>query len=216
MISTRVSVVAFCLFLLSAIHLQAQAGPTARADVPTQVTFSVQPGDILRVGVWPELSLGGDYPIEESGLVFVPILGGVQVSGLTLNEVRATLREGFGRAMQAPVVTVIPLFNVSVLGAVVRPGLYQVEPSNTVFDVISPAGGLRSDAEDDGVVLLRGEHSIPLAGVGGSGFSGDQDVLKLRSGDRIMVRRGKSFPLQAMNLVLQGLVLAVTLVSLSR
>lgn len=207
---------ALCLFILVPTHLPAQVGnaPTPAARVTE--AFSVQPGDLLRITVWPQTALGGEYPVEESGLVFVPILGAVQVSGLALDQVRTLLRDGFSRVMQSPVVTVVPLFNVSVLGAVIRPGLYQVDPSTTVFDVISLAGGLHPEAEEDGVVLVRGDRSIPLASTEGLGFRGDADMLKLRSGDRIMVRRRGRFPLQAMNVALQGLVLLITIISVSR
>ena len=110
----------------------------------------------------------------------------------------------------------IPLFNVGVLGAVVRPGLYQVDPSSTIFDVIALAGGLHREADDDGVTLLRGDQVISLATPEGPGLRGVSDVLRLQVGDRISVSRRRGIPIQVWNLGIQFLVLTITIINISR
>src|SRR5690606_6114239 len=107
----------------------------------------VRPGDVLRISVWPETSLGGDFPVESNGYVYLPILGEVPAGNVSLSTLRAQLREGYSSNMKNPVVTVTPLFRVSVLGAVARPALYNVDPTHTLFDVISLAGGLTTEPE---------------------------------------------------------------------
>jgi len=213
--STLLTRCAVCLLVLIPTSLDAQVDGASTVGILSSDAFVVRPGNILSITVWPDETLGGDYSVEDSGLVFVPILGGVQVAGLSLDAVRTLLRDGFGRAMQSPVVTVTPLFNVGVLGAVVRPGLYQVDPSSTIFDVIALAGGLHRDAKDDGVTLLRGDQVIPLASPESPGLRGVSDVLRLQVGDRISVRRGGGIPVQVWNLGLQFLVLTITILNLN-
>ena len=68
--------------------------------------YVVRPGDVLSIMVWPDETLSGDFPVEESGTVYVPVLGAVEVGGLPLRELRRIFREGYGMAMRSPVVTI--------------------------------------------------------------------------------------------------------------
>ena len=52
------------------------AAPDVRLSRAEEVI--VQPGDVLRIHIWPDNALGGEFPVEETGLVHLPILGEVQ------------------------------------------------------------------------------------------------------------------------------------------
>ncbi len=114
------------------------AGSAGRADA-----FVLRPGDIIRIGVWPDAALNGEFAVEETGLVYLPFLGAVQVVGMPLDRLRKQLRDGYAEIMKEPVVTITPLFNVGVSGGVGRPGNYQITPTETIMDVILMAGGIR-------------------------------------------------------------------------
>ena len=189
-------------FFLMPAHALCQDQSTAEND------FIVQPGDILSIQVWPDESLSGDFPVEETGQVFVPILGALDVGGVSLGEVRLKLREGYATAMRSPVVTITPLFRVSVLGEVRVPGLFQVDPTMTLHQVISMAGGFGQEAKEDEVQVARGDSILeigsPLAPVG----------FDLRSGDRIIVSRESNFFAgRGVNLFLQSAVLLATIIN---
>ena len=66
----------------------------------------IRPGDLLVIQVWPDETLSGEFPVEESGIVYVPVLGAVEVGGLPLREVRRRLREGYEETMRMPIVTI--------------------------------------------------------------------------------------------------------------
>lgn len=191
----------------------AQEGPGSAAGADAG-GFIVRPGDVLQIRVWPDTALSGEFPVEESGLVYLPILGGLEAGGMPLGELRKVLRERYGEAMKAPVVTVTPLFRVSVLGAVQRPGLYQVDPSQTLFDVVSLAGGFREGAREDRIRVIRGDRVLEInakrALETGEALLG----LNLQSGDRIVVpERGWNIRPLDVFYFFQSLAVIVTLLS---
>lgn len=148
---------------------------------------ALQPGDMLRIGVWPDAELGGEFVVEETGAVHLPMLGRVDVAGVSLNDLREQLREGYGELMRNPVITVTPVFQVGVLGAVRAPGVYQVTPANSIIDVIGMAGGFAGGAERERVRLIRGGRAIEFdADRILEGGMRRQD-LGLQSGDQIIV-----------------------------
>lgn len=157
------------------------ASPEAAGDLP------VRPGDVLLITVWPSTELSGEYQVEETGLAHLPGIGAVEVGGRPLREVRADLRARYGEALRSPVVTITPRFLVSVLGAVNAPGLYPVEPSMSLFDVISLAGWFRDDARRDDVRILRQGETIEFDAESALRRGGGGLAEGLRSGDRIIV-----------------------------
>ena len=161
--------------------------------------------------MWPqnELGLSGEYVVEEDGSVHLPLIGAVEVAGLTLGEVRALLREAYSRTIKEPVVQITPVFPVSVLGAVVRPSLYRITPTESLFDVISLAGGFAPGAEQDEVRIIRDGLVIELDATETLERGID---LGLRSGDRIFVSRDRwAFGMRDILFVLQSIGLIITL-----
>ena len=185
---------------------------TARADAIT-----VRPGDVLRITVWPDQSLSGDFPIEDSGMAYLPMVGGILAAGRPLNQLRADLRARLGEAFQMPVVSITPVFRVSVLGAVLRPGLYEVTPSENLFDVISMAGGFTARAKTEDVRLIRDGQLYSVNARATLETGEDFLGVQLQSGDRIVVPEGSSLTARDVLTVLQSIGLVVTLaITLSR
>lgn len=174
----------------------------------------VHPGDLIRVRLWPDQPLSGDYPVESNGVVIVPLVGEVGVGGRTLAEARTLLRDRYAALVQNGIVSVSLVFRVSVVGAVVRPNLYVAEPTSTVLDVISQAGGLTPDADGRHIKLLRGDRVVELDG--GREMTTGEPVLGifLQSGDRLVVPvvAKPRFTWQTVTTVLQAVTLAFVLV----
>lgn len=160
--------------------------------------LSLQPGDVLRIDVWPDQSLGGQFTVEETGLVYLPFLGAVQVTGLSIDRLRTQLREGYTEVIKEPVVTITPMFRIGVMGAVARPGIYQVDPTNNVLDVLNMAGGFARDADPEEIRIIRpGERVIEYDVARAMEGNIDMDDLTLQSGDRIVVpQQGGGFSLR--------------------
>jgi protein involved in polysaccharide export with SLBB domain len=156
--------------------------PPARSE-----SSPLRVGDVMRIRVWPDSSLGGDYPVEETGLVHLPLVGAYSVAGRSIASIREELRGLYEKELKSPVVTVTPIFRVSVLGAVQRPGLYFADPTQTWFDVISNAGGFSNDADRHAVRILRDGKTIRINATTEE-LSADQSLdIAVQSGDRILV-----------------------------
>ena len=149
----------------------------------------LRPGDVVRVSVWPDTSLGGEFPVESDGQVYLPFLGNVQASGVSIVELRKRIREGFQSAQRNAVVTVTPLYRIGVTGAVQRPGLYLMPPTDGFFDVIATAGGFGIRADQSEVVVVR-DGQVWSLNAKEAIEKGDLlpiEALALKSGDQIMV-----------------------------
>lgn len=97
------------------------------------------------------------YLVDPNGNINFPVLGFVQVAGLTRLEAIEKLQELLSAYVQDPVVNIqIRNFKVTVLGQVQRPGSYTL-PSDrvTVLEAIGMAGDLQLSALRNNVLVIR-------------------------------------------------------------
>jgi polysaccharide biosynthesis/export protein len=181
---------------------------------PHAVTdVTLQPGDVMRVKFWPEVQYSGDYEVETSGVVAMPLLGEMHVGGRSLSDVRNEVREKY-RALTTNGVAMVSLqFRVSVIGQVVRPGLFLVDATQTVFDALSQAGGPTPGADLAHIRLLRNDRVIVLNAQETFETGAPMLGIVLQSGDRIVVPEKASTWLNWTNalMVLQTVGLIVAL-----
>jgi polysaccharide export outer membrane protein len=140
----------------------------APADPPTN--YVLGPGD--EVSLW---ALGAEeisaHPIrvDLNGYLDVPLAGRIKVEGLTVDQVRAELVKQLSTQIKEPrvAVSVTELRSqpVSVMGAVNKPGVYQLQGQKTLLEVLSMAEGVKSDAGNS-VRISRpfDEGPLPLPG----------------------------------------------------
>jgi polysaccharide export outer membrane protein len=191
------------LFLLpAASHGQAGAGAAV-----------LRSGDVLRIAIWPDATLSGDFPIESTGEIYLPLVGAVRVEGRTLDDVRTEVRDRYRGVIANAVVTATPIFRVSIIGAVQRPNLYQVDPTNTVFDLVSMAGGFLPEAQLKELRLIRGDSVIVLDARSTLEEGTATLSLPLLSGDRLIVplRPDRARALQPLWTVIQVSALLASL-----
>ncbi len=110
-------------------------------------------GDILDIHVNDEDSVSGRYQVDQNGQVKIPLLSGaIPAAGTTTFDLSSRLREEMKKQqiLREPSVTVLIIRgmtqNASVLGAVMRPGVYAIERPTTLIDLVSLAGGLAPNA----------------------------------------------------------------------
>ena len=108
-------------------------GPPAR---------QLRPGDVIRLDIWREPDLSGEFLMDEAGVVVFPRLGEKRVMVETPESLEATLLAEYRRYLVNPSIDVTILRRVNVLGAVANPGLYTVDPTISVADVLATAGGI--------------------------------------------------------------------------
>jgi polysaccharide export outer membrane protein len=174
--------------LLTSVLTLAGIPATAQAQgdvttIPLAVNPMLQPGDLVRVKIWREPSLSGDYRVDEEGVVLFPKIGAVPASRLPTDSVKAMLTAGYAVYLRNPSVEVTFLRRVNVLGAVKNPGLYHVDPTMTVSDVVALAGGVNPEGNPDRIELLRQGRRLPVRLSSRSPLASSP----IRSGDQLQV-----------------------------
>ncbi len=122
-----------------------------RAKDTTDVNYKIASGDRLRVTVQQMNELTGELRVSEQGTIVLSLLGSVAVGGLTERQAAEKLRAALADYVKDPqvavAVTEIHGSQVSVMGAVAKPGIYPIRGSNlTIADLVTQAGGMTKDA----------------------------------------------------------------------
>lgn len=126
-------------------------------------------GDKVRVNVFGEEALTGEFLVGGSGKVSLPLIGEVQASGLTIaqlqDEIANALRQGFLNEprVSAEVLNYRPFY---ILGEVNKPGEYPYTNNLTVLNAVATAEGFTYRADTRRVYIKRadgvGEQAFPL------------------------------------------------------
>jgi polysaccharide export outer membrane protein len=148
------------IFLLSAMTgLHAQV--PAQAAPPT-ADYRLGPGDAIGVQVFQSPDLSVDARVSENGVISYPLVGSVQLGGLSIAEAEQKIADalrsgGFVRSPQVNIILRQVRGNqVAVLGQVNRPGRFPLETFNTrVSDMLATAGGVTPGGDD--VLILTGQ-----------------------------------------------------------
>lgn len=167
------------LGVLLPVPMQAQTTPPSGA-LPPQM---LRPGDVVRLAIWREPDFSGDFTVDRSGVIVFPRLGEVRVVDLGPAELETTLLEQYRRYLVNPSIEITILRRVNVMGAVQRPGLYPVDPTVTIADVLALAGGSTPIGDPSKIRLIRDGETISTT-LGEGTRIGESPI---RSGDQIFV-----------------------------
>jgi polysaccharide biosynthesis/export protein len=87
--------------------------------------------------------------VSQQGILSLPLLGEIRVSGMTPSEVENALRKAYEKYIYHPQVGVLVTEyrqRVSVIGEAVKTGVYELTAPKTVIDVLGMAGGVTEKA----------------------------------------------------------------------
>jgi polysaccharide export outer membrane protein len=150
------------------------AGPAPRLASAEPEAFKVEDyrlgaGDRVRLTVFGETDLSGDFSVDGTGQVSLPLIGEVEARNLTVREfqraVDARLRDGYLKdpRVSAEVVQYRPFY---ILGEVQRPGTYAYQNGLTVLNAVATAQGFTYRANEKVVFIRRDgdqeEQKFPL------------------------------------------------------
>ena len=204
-----------CLAWLNVAHAQPQPSPVQ--SLPSILTRSTEtdaytlgPGDLLRVDILDVPEYSGEYLILNDGSLSMPLIGRLNVAGLTVPQLTNLITTKYTPFVQQPFATVSLLsprpLSVVVAGEVVRPGTYviplAVPNSQTrqfqfykVTQLLQQAGGVTQLADISQIQIRRINPAQQLITVNLKDLleRGDinQDVL-LRDGDTIFVPKAET------------------------
>ncbi|MDB5963541.1 MAG: polysaccharide export protein [Polaromonas sp.] len=192
----------FFISSVFAIAAFAQGGGTLQAAAPLSSAqaapalagqdYRLGPGDAIGVQVYQSPDLTVDARVSESGVISYPLIGTVQLGGLTISQAEKKISDalrtgGFVKVPQVNIVLRQVRGNqVAVLGQVSKPGRFPLETFNTrVSDMLAAAGGVTPTGDD--VLILTGQRE-------GKPFRRVIDIPALfvnaRSDDDILVAAG--------------------------
>jgi protein involved in polysaccharide export with SLBB domain len=137
------------VLLGAAPTLHAQSSPAATGAV------SLRAGDVLRVKVWENEELSGDFEVAPDSSLRHPVYNRLKVAGVPVTQLHARIREFLLTFEREPLVEVEPLLRVVVGGEVRSPNIYLLGPEVTVADAIARAGGVGAEGRLDAVTVER-------------------------------------------------------------
>jgi polysaccharide biosynthesis/export protein len=153
--------------LLWGLAAFAAASPAAAQLPPGTANYRVGPRDLLEIQVVQVPELNVERRVSEDGTISLPLVGDLDVSGLTESEIRVkleTLLESKYLQSQAATVTVlVKEFRsrpISVLGAVAKPGPLAFPGRWTLLEALTAAGGVAGDHGDSIYVLRRASNGL--------------------------------------------------------
>ncbi len=156
-----------------------------------QSTDKLGAGDTVHVTVFQQPDMTTDARVTDQGAIHVPLVGAVKVDGMNTSEAAQAVAEALkkGEFLKNPKVSValttVRSRQVSVLGLVVRPGVYPLEAASVKMpQIIAAAGGIAAGGSENVTVIREGK---PLKV---ESLSKD---FELKGGDTVYVDRAPQF-----------------------
>lgn len=145
---------------LISLALLAFSVAASGAEAPgTDREYAVNPEDVLSISVWNEPELQKTVTIRPDGGISFPLVGNVQVAGLTAEQLQSVLVKRLDAFVPDPSVTVtveeINGMKVYVVGRVVRPGEYEIGRYVDVLQALTLAGGPTEFAARGKIKIIR-------------------------------------------------------------
>lgn len=146
------------LVILSACGSIERVADDSTAALPLSSGYRLAPGDKLKVNVFNEPDLSGEYQISDDGRIAFPLIGELRVAGSSAEEFRQhlieALRNGFVRNPRVTV-EIANYRPINVIGEVRNAGQYTYRPGISIKDAIAMAGGYTYRANTGTVYVTR-------------------------------------------------------------
>ena len=154
--------------------------PDAPTVVPLEQGYRIAPLDTLSVKVFKMPDLSGDYEVDLTGQIALPLVGSVRAVDLTTAELDDRLTAKLSeKYLQNPDISVgvksSTRRNVTVDGAVTKVGTFSVNGPMTLIQAVAQAGGPTQDANPRRVAIFRQ--------IGGQRQSAAFDLTAIRRGE---------------------------------
>ena len=137
--------VILALLLACFAVLQATRGYAAES-----LAYKLGAGDKLRVTVFGEKDLSGNFDVNDQGIVALPLIGPVALGGKTINEAEALITQKYGKNYLVNPRVTVEVLNYRpfyILGEVQKPGSYPYVSGLTVLNAVALAGGYTPRAD---------------------------------------------------------------------
>lgn len=159
----RVLLAAACMLLAACSTRGATAPQVAAHEAPAVREYRLGAGDQLRIAVFGQAELTGQFLVSAHGAIAYPLVGEVQAAGLTIPEfsqhLTQTLQAGYVRQpnVSVEVTNYRPFY---ILGEVEEPGTYPFSAGLTVMRAVATAGGFTYRASSHRVYIMHDSEGV--------------------------------------------------------
>jgi polysaccharide export outer membrane protein len=175
----------------------------------------LNPGDGVRItflNITDQIT--GDYYIQQDGNLQLPFIGLVKTTNIDFKAIRQTIFNKYAELYKDPALTIQPLIRINILGEVRTPGYYYVTDVEKMTGILALAGGVTGAAATDDIYIIRNDQEIQLKKSEVIEKGNTVADLGLQSGDRIFIPRSFWADAGQYGLILSGLAVLVTLISI--
>lgn len=179
----------------AAIDPAKMAAPAAatKATPPSTRVYVIGAEDVLRVVIWNNAPMSGEFSVRPDGAISIPLLGDVMVAERTPQQVEEdiTRRLVDGQLIRDPHVSVgltaVHSKKYYIQGEVNKPGSYDLVVPTTVMEGLVNAGGFRDFANTRKIRILRGSQEFKFNYNQVSHGKNREQNIYLEPGDQIIV-----------------------------
>ena len=175
-----------CSLLAAILMLGACAsGPRTTAIPDSEKDYVLGVGDVLRISVYGEADLTGEFKVEQDGTVSFPLINDVPAAGFTAKDVETSIADKLNPSYIVDPRVTIEVLNyrsVYVLGEVNQPGRFEFAPNMTILQAIATAGGYTYRANEQSAEVTRHVKGALKT------FVVNQDTM-LKPGDTVVIKR---------------------------
>ena len=179
----KISVIQVAAAVLVAMSAQPLAAQTSQ-PVSAVRQDSLRVGDVLKLWIWREEDLSGEFAVPQGGVIVLPKIGPRKVTGQATTELRTALIAEYQKYLRNPSIEITFLRRVNVLGAVRQPGVYSLDPTMSIAMAVAMAGGMAPDGNPDRVELFRNGQRLEVRITQRTTIA----ELPIQSGDQLFVR----------------------------
>jgi len=175
----------------------------------------LNPGDGVRIifyNITEQIS--GDYFIQVDGKVQLPFAGIIFTRGRDYEEIRSEIIAKYDSLYKNPELSIQPLLKINILGEVHEPGFYYLTGIEKLSGLIAMAGGETSDADIEDIYIIRNDKELEIDSEQLLAEGGTVSDIGLQSGDRIFVPREWWVGARNTAVIISGVAVLVTIVSL--
>lgn len=161
----------FALATLAAVQIAVPGRALAQDAAPEATmmpavsagTYQPQIGDVLRITVFNETELSGDFAVTSDGKVSMPLINQIQATGRSLSDIAAEITSRLKPDyLTDPKVSVLIVSYrpIIVLGEVNKPGSYEFRQGMTVVEAVGLAGGFTYRANTRAITARRSTEPV--------------------------------------------------------
>ena len=150
----------FCaVFLVAMTACSTGRVATGGEEDVAMIDYRLGSGDRLRINVFGEATLSGEFVVNSTGAISYPLLGSVPAQGQTVGEFTASLSTAMQRYIRQPSISV-EVLNYRpfyILGEVRSPNTYPYTSGLTVLNAVATAGGFSERANTREVFIKHAD-----------------------------------------------------------